>query len=248
MSASRIVITGATSGLGRELAVQYATVGADVILGLTGRRAERLEAVAAELRELGAEVHLYPVDVRDREAMQALAKDFVEQAGGVDLVIANAGMGNPDRVTQGDPALAADVIDVNVIGAINTLVPFLPTMKAQGEGHIVGVASVAGFRALPRHGAYSASKVALQYLLDSWDYSLRRHGICTTVINPGFVESEMTAEANHPQPFMMKTADAVKRMRWAIEVERRTYTFPRPMRFISWLLPWLPRWIIAKLS
>lgn len=248
MTDHRIVITGATSGLGRELALQYARGGTEIVLGLTGRRQDRLDEVATELRELGAVVHTYAVDVCDREAMQAMAADFVERAGGVDLVIANAGVGQPDLITSGDPSHAAFVFEVNVIGAINTLVPFLPAMKAQQSGHIVGIASVAGFRALPVSGAYSASKKALQFLLDSWDYSLRRHGIQVTCINPGFVVSEMTDKrGDDPMPFKMSTPDAVKRMRWAIEAGKRSYTFPRPMRFATWILPWLPRWLVAKL-
>lgn len=248
MSAHRIVITGATAGLGRELALQYARGGTEVVLGLTGRRAERLEEVAAELRELGAVVHTYAVDVCDRQAMQDLAADYIQRAGGVDLVIANAGTGHPDQITSGDPAIAGSVIEINVVGAINTLVPFLPTMKAQRSGHIVGVASVAGFRALPVNGAYSASKKALQFLLDSWEYSLRRHGIKVTCINPGFVTSELTEKrSGDPMPFKMDTPAAVKRMRWAIEAGKRSYTFPRPMRAATWLMPFLPRWVVAKL-
>lgn len=242
----RVVITGATSGLGAEMARQYAAAGA-THLGLVGRREERLNEVAEACRAQGATVSTYTQDVRDGAAMQELARDFVERAGGVDLVVANAGVGTPDKISSGDPAPLTKVIDVNVSGVINTLVPFVPTMKAQRSGHLVAIASQAGWRALPHHATYAASKIAVRTLMDGFGYSLEHYGVRWTCINPGFVVSEMTDSNEFPMPFMLPTEVAVKRMRRAIRRGARTYTFPRRLFALISLLRVLPRFVVARL-
>ncbi len=242
----RVVITGATSGLGAELARQLAAEEGPVHLALTGRRQAQLEAVAAACREQGATVELYPVDVRDGEAMKSMAEDFLAKAGGVDLVIANAGVGMPDQLERGDPRPMADLFAINVIGVVNTLVPFVPAMKTQGRGHLVAIASVAGFRALPGHSAYAASKRAVQMLMDGFAYDLERWGIRTTTINPGFVESELTAKNRFHMPFLLRTDDAVRRMRRAIRRGKRVFAFPLRMRLLIALGSLLPRFVIGR--
>lgn len=247
----RIVITGATSGLGAEFARQYAGAGA-THLGLVGRRASLLEEVADACRGLGAEVRVYAQDVVDGAAMMDLARDFVDWAGGVDLVIANAGMGSPDSLGSGDPRPLTQLMDVNVNGVINTLVPFVKPMQAAPavkgwRGQLVAVSSIAGFRALPHHAAYAASKAAVQTLMDGFSYTLEHKGIAATTINPGFVVSEMTAKNKFPMPFMLETSVAVQRMRRAIAKRRRVYSFPKRLMALICLLRWLPRFVVARI-
>lgn len=243
----RIFITGATSGIGRELALQYAAEGTRVV-GLVGRRADRLEQVAAEAKQRGArEVHLFGADVGDRAAMVEAARAFLERAGGVDLVVANAGVGAPDRLSQGDPGPVSELLRINVQGVIHTIVPFVPAMKAAGRGHVVAVASVAGFRALGGHAGYCASKIAVRTLLDGWSYDLARWGIRVTCVNPGFVKSEMTAPNEFPMPFLLETDDAVRRIRRAIRRGKRELTFPLPMAIMARLMWLVPRFLIRRL-
>ena len=141
----RVLITGASAGIGAALARHYAAPG--TTLGLVARRAERLAGLADTLRAAGAEVRTYTADVRDAAAMRAVADDF--GAGGVELAIANAGISRGDRLAAGDPAPAADVFAINVTGVLNTLVPLVPGMQRRGGGHLVTVSSVAGFRGIP---------------------------------------------------------------------------------------------------
>ncbi len=243
---TRIVITGVTSGIGEELAKQYAAAG--VVLGLTGRRADRLEAVAAACRERGATVHAYAVDVVNRPAMKELAADFLQKAGGIDLVIANAGLGSPDKFDRGDVDAAAALFEVNVTGVATTLAPFIPAMLEQRRGHLVAVASIAGFRALPKSVAYSASKAAVQVLMDGLDLDYGHRGISVTTINPGFVESEMTAKNRFKMPFILTTPEAVVKVRRAIARRKKVYTFPWPMALLGrYVLPWAPRWLLRRL-
>ncbi len=144
----QIFITGSTSGLGKELALQYAAEG--VFLGLTGRREALLDELADACRAKGAKAEVYALDVCDVEGMKAVAESFMSAAGGVDLVIANAGIGVPDRLAGGDAGPLTKLMAVNVGGVINTLLPFIPHMKEHGSGHLVSIASIAGANALPK--------------------------------------------------------------------------------------------------
>jgi short-subunit dehydrogenase len=234
----KIVITGATSGIGRALALHYAAP--DATLGLIGRRQELLTTVAECCQAQGAQVLPAPLDVRDEAAMQTYARQFVAQAGGVDLVIANAGMGAPDELASGSASHHARVFEVNVIGLLNTLLPFIPCMMQQRYGQLVAVASVAGFRALPGSTTYAATKIAVRTLMDGYGWELKRYGIVTTTINPGFVVSEMTTKNQFSMPFLLQTDVAARRIGRAIARQRRVYTFPWPMAIAARLLPLLP--------
>jgi short-subunit dehydrogenase len=242
----RIVITGTTSGIGKELALYYAQRG--TTLGLTGRRQERLTAVAAQCQAQGAEVLAASLDVRDATAMRAYAEQFLAQTGGIDLVIANAGVGSPDDLASGDAVHHAMLFEVNVIGLLNTMLPFIPAMMRQRHGQLVAIASVAGFRALPGSTTYAATKVAVRTLMEGYGWDLRRHGITVTTINPGFIVSEMTANNQFRMLFLLQTDEAVRRMARAIQRQRRVYTFPWPMAIVTRLLPYLPGAILCRTS
>ena len=134
-----------------------------------------------------------PLDVRHTTAMRDYAAQFLEQAGGIDLVIANAGVGTPDKLSSGDAAFHAEHFAVNVIGLLNTMLPFVPRMIQQQHGQLAAISSVAGFRALPGSTTYAATKAAVRTLMEGYGWQLQPHGITVTTINPGFVVSEMTA-------------------------------------------------------
>src|ERR1700761_7067879 len=133
----RIFITGASSGLGRGLALHYAATG--VTLGLCARRRDMLTELAGEIEQKGGRAIVFAADVADTEAMAMAASDFVVQAGGIDLVIANAGIGIPNGVLQGKSAPIAQLMRINVIGVTNTIVPFIPAMVAQKSGELVAI-------------------------------------------------------------------------------------------------------------
>lgn len=241
-----IVITGATSGIGEALALHYAQPG--VTLGLLGRRHERLERVGEACAARGATPILTPCDVRDTEAMQSAAERFLAQTQGIDLVIANAGVGAPDALATGDTAHHTMMFQVNVLGVLNTLLPFIPQMCRQQRGHLVAIASVAGFRALPGATTYAATKIAVRALMEGYGWDLQRYGIVTTSINPGFVVSEMTAQNPSPMPFLLPTDVAARKIARAIQRRRRSYTFPWPMALAVAFLPWLPGRFLRRFS
>ena len=241
----KIVITGATSGIGAALALYYAKP--KVTLGLIGRRKERLKETVNQCEAQGASTFPASIDVRNEEEMKAYAEKFIKQTGGIDLVIANAGVGGLDDLSSGDASYHGNIFIINVIGLLNTLLPFVPQMIAQQQGHLVAIASVAGFRVLPGGVTYAASKMAVRALMEGYGWELSRHGIIVTSINPGFVVSEMTQGQRFPMPFLLQTDEAVRRIACAIKRKRRGYTFPWPMALMAHLLPHVPGMILKRL-
>ncbi len=238
MPEMKIVITGVTSGIGQALALHYAQPG--ICLGLIGRRHDRLTDVAQRCEAQGANIMAEPIDVCDQAAMQTYASAFLEQLGGIDLVIANAGIGGSDDLGSGNAAHHTRAFDVNVIGLLNTLLPFIPTMQVQRSGHLVAIASVAGFRALPGATTYAATKMAVRTLMEGYGWSLNPYGIAVTTINPGYIVSEMTAQHTFHMPFLMQTDVAARKIARAIRQKRRVYTFPWQMAIIARLMHYIP--------
>jgi hypothetical protein len=241
-----VLITGASAGIGMSLAEYYAEPGA--VLGLVARRTERLAAARPALEAAGAKVFIFAGDVRDAPRMAEVARAFWSAAGGVDIVIANAGISASDGLRQGDPQPASDVIAVNVQGVINTLLPLIPPMLERKAGHLVAIGSVAGFRGLPGKGAYSASKAAVKTLLDAWRVQLRGSGVHVTTICPGYVESELTRDNAYPMPFLLGADQAARLIGRAIDRLAAVYVFPWQMRWVVPLLQAVPDWMLASMT
>jgi short-subunit dehydrogenase len=240
----RVVITGASSGIGEALARHYAQ--ADSTLGLVARRQDVLEALAATLPGRCA---TYPLDVADDAALERAAADFVGQFGPPDLVIANAGV---SVGTHGDelPDMATlrRLLEVNTAGLAATLAAFAPAMRAAGRGTLAGVASVAGFRGLPGAGAYSASKAAAITWLESLRSELRGSGLDVVTICPGYVDTPMTRVNRYRMPFLLSADEAARRIARAIAARRRLAVIPWQMAIISVLLRALPGWAYDRIS
>jgi short-subunit dehydrogenase len=224
-----VFITGASSGIGEALAVRLASPGR--VIGLLARRASALDRVAVRCRERGAAVEIYPVDVRDATAVRAAAYAFVANAGGVDLVIANAGVSRRDDESRDEADLSRDIIETNLLGVINTLTPFIADMDRAGSGSLVAISSVAGVRGLPNAGAYSASKSAVNTWMESLRIRLRGRVHVMTVC-PGFVATPMTASNRFRMPWLVTADDAAARIERGIRRRLRVLVFPAPMRWL----------------
>ena len=218
-----IYLTGATSGIGEHLAYKYAKRGA--FLALSGRRKEKLSDVAKKCEEFGGKVVTYCLDVTDQHATKESIEDFLSKIPSIDLVIANAGYGFVDQIHKGDPTELNKVIDINVNGVINTVVPFMPSMIKNDKGHIAIIGSVASHFAWPGAGAYAASKHAVKALSISWRRTLPTN-VDVTLICPGFVKSEMTDSMGTMTPFMISTEDGVNRIVKALDKKKKMFIFP----------------------
>jgi short-subunit dehydrogenase len=232
-----VVITGASTGIGRALAVEYAARGA--ILGLIARRADLLTQLAASLP---VRAITYPADVTDSRSMASAASDFISRVGCPDIVIANAGV-SAGTVTSlpEDNAVFAELMAVNVTGMMLTFQPYIETMKRRRRGILAGIASVAGFRGLPGAAAYSASKAAAISYLESLRVELHGSGISGVTICPGYVATPLTAKNPYRMPFLMDAADAASKIATAIDRRKRFYVLPWQMALVGGVLRHLPR-------
>jgi short-subunit dehydrogenase len=242
----RIFITGASSGIGEGLARRLA--GAGVTLGLVARRQEVLAKLADDLRGKGATVHVYAADVANTPEMKRIAAAFVASAGGVDLVVANAGVGIRSALLEGEAGEVAKLMQVNVVGVTNTVVPFVPTMVAQKSGVLAAIASMAGWRALPGRAAYSASKAAVITFMDGLRMDLSGTGVHSMTICPGFIKTPMTDVLKHKMPFLMDLDEGVDQILTAIHRRAKTRTFPWQFRMLRPLFRNAPEWLIKKLA
>lgn len=245
----RVFITGASSGLGLALAQAFAAQGAQ--LGLLARRESALARLAASLSNASAH-RIYPADVNDHAALAAAAQDFLSHAGGIDIVIANAGISYGTLTERpADLAVFEKIIQTNLIATVATFSPFIPAMKSQAADgqrgmRLVGIASVAGIRGLPGAEAYSASKAAVISYCESLRVALRRHAIEVVTIAPGYIDTPMTQVNTYPMPFLMPAGDFAQRAVRAIEAGRSYVVIPWPMRGVSWLLRCLPNWVYDR--
>ena len=239
----RIFITGASSGIGAALAQRYAEQGA--MLGLVARRHERLAELVAALPH--PERHrIYALDVTDHAALRAAADDFLAAAGGVEVVIANAGISRGTLTEYSeDLAVFERILATNVTAAVATFAPFIAAMKQQAVAgsracRLVGIASVAGIRGLPGSEAYSASKAAVISYCESLRVELRRSGIRVVTITPGYIDTPMTQVNTYPMPFLIPAAEFAHKAVDAIERGVSYRVIPWQMGVVAKLLRMLP--------
>ena len=234
-----ILITGAGSGLGREMARQLTARGA-FVAGLD-RQPEALESLAKELQ--GRKFALDVADVGDRDGLIAAAHRLEKRLGPYDRLIANAGIG---RATQADPFSSADfeeIIRVNLIGVANSVEAVLRGMIERKKGHLVAISSMASYRGLPLMSAYCASKSGVNALFDSLATELRPYNIQVSTICPSWIRTPLTEQVKFKMPNLMEPEAAVDRILEVMRKRKRFHAFPMPatllLRFIR-LLP--PTW------
>lgn len=233
---ARVVITGASGGLGQALARHYAADGAT--LGLIARRRPALEKFA---RGLAVPAACYEADVRDPGPLREAAADFLSRFGTPDIVIANAGVsGGTLTEREDDFGTVRAIIETNILGLASTFQPFIAPMRAARAGKLVGIASVAGYRGLPGAGAYSASKAGAIAYLEALRGELRGTGIRVVTVCPGFIATSMTARNPYPMPFMMRVDDAARRIARIIAGGRSYAVVPWQMALVAKLLRVLP--------
>ncbi len=239
----RVAITGASSGIGLALARHYLERGASV--AAFARRGELLQFLSSEFP---GKVFCYALDVRDATAIQHAAQDFMSRCGTPDIVIANAGVsvGTLTEYVE-DEAVFRQIMDINVLGMVQTFQPFLAEMRKAKQGALVGIASVAGFRGLPGAGAYSASKAAAITYLESLRVEMRGSGIKVVTICPGYIKTPMTDINPYPMPFILDADVAARRMARVIGRGTSFSVVPWQMGVVGWIMRRLPNWLYDRL-
>lgn len=241
------MITGASSGIGRELATVLAARGAKV--GLVARRAETLDEIVKEIESTGGSALALPADVQDDKAVSTAADHLRAQFGAIDVLIANAGIATTTDAAELQPSEVAPVIHVNVIGAANSALAVIPNMIARKQGHLVVISSLAAYRGLPKSAAYCASKAAVSAFFESLRLDLGPKGIDVTIIHPGFIKTPLTSGRAAKMPYLMELDAAVEKIVGAIEKRKKSYAFPWQLASVvrsgmimpNWLYDWISR-------
>ena len=219
-----VMITGASSGIGHGLALELSRRGAK--LGLIARRAEKLAELVREIEGTNGKAIALPADVMDVNSVVAAATQLRSTFGPIDVLIANAGVGATVDGAELKGSTVAGVINVNVLGAANSVEAVVPEMVQRGSGQLVVISSLAAYRGLPKSAAYCASKAAVSAFFESLRLDLKPRGIDVTIIHPGFIKTPLTAGRHAQMPFLMELEDAVQKIISAIEKRKKSYAFP----------------------
>lgn len=219
------LVTGASSGIGRGLALALGRRGTYVIAA--ARRRDKLDELVREIETAGGRAEALVLDVAHGDETFAAVK-AVDARLPLDLVVANAGVGGITPGKKLDWTRVRDILQTNLVGAAATISGAVPGMVARGRGHVVAVASVAGFRGLPRFGAYSASKAGLITFCESLRIDLKPTGVAVTTVCPGYVDTELLTPGKK-HPFVVSVDDATQIILDAVDAGKAMCTFPAPV-------------------
>jgi NAD(P)-dependent dehydrogenase (short-subunit alcohol dehydrogenase family) len=234
-------ITGASSGIGRSVALELARRGWTV--AISARREEELLKIAAEASGLKGRIVAFPLDVTDGEASKRVFASIEAAMGPVALVFLNAGIAPYIQAPDLDLAAVRQVLDVNLFGAFAGMAAALPAMAKRGKGQIAVTASVAGYGGLPRAAAYGATKAAVIHLCEALKFDCDALGIKVQVVNPGFVRTPLTDKNDFPMPTIISQEDAARRTVDGFFQNRFEISYPRRLVWTLKLLNILPYWL-----
>lgn len=239
------VVTGASSGIGWEMAKELARSGCHV--GLIARRRERLEALAAECQAFGVRTAVASANVAERDQTLAAFKSIREQLGPVELLIANSGVGRPTPLEPLDMPSVDNMIRVNYLGVVYSIEAVLPEMLQRRKGHLAAVSSLASYKGIPGESGYCSSKVAVNTYLEGLRIQLRSRGIAVTTVCPGFIKTPMTEVNEFPMPFVLNADAAARKIIRAIARKKKVYDFPWTTNLMMRSLRWMPDWLVARI-
>ncbi len=232
LAGRKIWIVGASSGIGAALATELVGRGARV--AISARRKDELDTIAA------GRMTVVPVDVTDRAALDDAAAQVRHEFGELDMVIYNAGFWEQMDAAAWDRDLFARHVEINLLGLNNCVGAVLPQMVAAGRGHLVSVASVAGYRGIAGAEAYGATKAAQINMLEALRTSVAPHRISVTTVCPGFVRTDLTAKNTFPMPFMIDADAAARSICNGLERRQMEIVFPLPMAVLMKVARLLP--------
>ncbi len=239
------LITGAGSGLGRQLALRLANEG--VVIAAVDLKDEPLQSLAAQLQGKG--IGWAVADVTDRAGLHAAVVQLEKKLGPIYLLVANAGIGMENSALAFRACDFEAQLRVNTIGVANSVEAVLPGLLLRREGHVVAISSLASFRGLPKILGYCASKAGVNALMDGLRYELRPHGIAVTTICPGWIDTPLTAHVGIPREELIPVDVAARRIVRIIQRRQAFAAFPTGPAWVLRLLRNLPvRWSDAILG
>ncbi|MFN3376196.1 MAG: SDR family oxidoreductase [Burkholderiaceae bacterium] len=245
-AAPLVFITGASSGIGQALAERYHRAG--YRLALVARRASEVEQWARACNLSTSSYQIYSADVSNIDSIVSAGQDCLQRQGLPDVVIANAGISvGMDTAVRGDLDVLMRTLATNNVGLAATFHPFVAAMVARGSGTLVGVASVAGIRGLPGHGAYCASKAGVINYCESLRGELRPHGVRVVTIAPGYIDTPLTRQNRYSMPFLMQANDFADRAFRTIAAGASYRVIPWQMGVVAKLLRLLPNPVFDRL-
>jgi short-subunit dehydrogenase len=246
----RALVTGASAGIGLAVARRLAARGIEV--WMAARRKDVLQKEVDAINATGGRAHALVLDVADTEATVARLAKLDAETGGIDLVVANAGLAGARGAIPLPKAAWADVRDIlhtNLLGAAATVYPFIAPMVARGHGQLVGISSLSADCPIARSAAYGGSKAGLTFFLESADIELKAAGVDVTIIHPGFVSTPAGDEliGTAPRPLLVSADKMARVIDRAIVRRKRLVRYPWIMGFVARLTAWLPRFIMRPL-
>jgi NAD(P)-dependent dehydrogenase (short-subunit alcohol dehydrogenase family) len=245
MTAPLLFITGASSGIGQAMALEWMRRGGR--LGLVARRGDEMRAWVASQGWSPEQAAVYVADARDLPAMTAAGRACIEAQGLPDVVIASAGISvGVDMSVEADLDVLRAVLETNNLGMAATFQPFIAPMCARRSGRLVGIASVAGIRGLPGHAAYSLSKAGVISFCESLRVECRPHGVRVVTIAPGYVDTPLTRGNSYSMPFLMPADKFARQALDAIAAGVGLRVIPWQMGVLARVLRILPNWIYDR--
>jgi short-subunit dehydrogenase len=221
------LITGASSGIGWELALALARDGFQV--GLVARSADKLAELQQVIEASGGRAAIAVADVSQREQMFTAAEKIRADLGPIDLLVANAGISQPEELEPFPLEVIERTMQVNFMGVVHAIAAVLPEMLARRQGHLAAVSSLASYRGFPGFASYCASKAAINAYLEGLRVQLHDRGISVTTICPGFVRTPIIDVNTFPMPFVLEPNEAARRITRALRRRRKIFNFPWPM-------------------
>ena len=237
-----IWITGASSGIGKSLAIKFANEGWQVAASA------RRENLLKELSDTNSNIHSFPLDVTDREKCKDVSTEIINKLENIEICIFCTGIHDPKSEKSLDLEKVRKIMEVNFFGTVNSINSVYDYFKKKRSGHISMVSSVAGYRGLPAGGAYCASKSALTTFAESLYFDLKRFNVRVSVVHPGFIKTPMTDQNDFPMPMIKSPEFAADEMfKGLTQSNAFEIHFPKQFTFIMKILKIMPNWLYLKL-
>lgn len=236
-----VLITGASRGLGKSLAFEFAQRNFNLVL--CSRDTHLLKQHCDVINQAGGNANFCKCDVTDLREIETAIDFAMSKFGKIDIAIFNAGIGGGVSFADFDPAVFQNVINTNLIGVVNGIASVAKVMKQQRFGTIMGISSLADTRAIPGNSAYIASKAALTLMMEAAQIELKPLGINVVTVRPGFIKTDMTSQTMSYMPLLMGSDKAAKKIANGILRNRGDISFPFPMAILSFLTKIIPSFL-----